>query len=143
MLYADDTLVIGESARLVAEYGAAIETAGALYGMALHWGKTQALSVCTQERLHRPDGSVIEETGFIEYLGALLSAYGRVDSEISRRIGLAGSDFKKLQKLWNHANVKMKEKLHFFDALIVSRLSNGLSTLCMTVAQRRRLDGFY
>ena len=52
LLYADDTLVIGESARLVEEYGAAIERAGASYGMALHWGKTQALSICTSDRTH-------------------------------------------------------------------------------------------
>jgi len=38
LLYADDTIVIGESADLVAEYGQAVEKAGATYGMSLHWG---------------------------------------------------------------------------------------------------------
>ena len=70
VLYADDTLVIGESSKLVEEYGAAIEKAGAAYGMLLHWGKTQALSICTPQWLHRPDATMIEETGFLEYLGA-------------------------------------------------------------------------
>ena len=40
LLYADDTLVMGESAKLVEEYGATIEKAGANYGMDLHCGKT-------------------------------------------------------------------------------------------------------
>ena len=143
LLYADDTLVLGESARLVEEYGAAIERAGASYGMALHWGKTQALSICTTDRIRRPDGSVIQESGCIEYLGALLSADGRPDSEVSRRMGVASADSRKLQRLWNHANVTKKDKLHFFDSLIVSRLKSGLSTIHLVTSQCRRLVGFY
>ena len=76
LLYAEDTLIMGESSILVGEYGATIERAVAVYGMSLHWGKTQALSVCTQDRIRRPDGSVIEETGHMEYLGALLTGDG-------------------------------------------------------------------
>ena len=143
LLYADDTLVMGESASLVSEYGAAIEQAGAAYGMSLHWGKTQAMSVCTKDRIRRPDGSIIEKTGSLEYLGALLTADGRVDSEISRRIGVATGDFRRLQQLWNHAGLAVREKLHFFDSLIVSRLKYGLGTICLVTSQRRRLDGFY
>ena len=143
LLYADDTIVIGESAELVAEYGRAIETAGATYGMSLHWGKTQALSICTHDCIQQLDGTLIEEKGSIEYLGALLSADGRVDSEISRRIGTATGDFRRLQKLWNHASVAVADKPYYFRTLILSRLQYGLSTICLVTAQRRRLDGFY
>ena len=72
---------------------------------------------------------MINETGSLEYLGALLSADGRADSEISRKIGTAFADFRQLQKLWNHARVSLRDKLHFFDALIASRLSYGLATI--------------
>ena len=37
----------------------------------------------------------------------------------------------------------VKDKLRFVDALIVSKLSYGLSTLCLATAQKRRLDGFH
>ena len=83
LLYADDTLVMGESADHVSEYGGAIEKAGAMYGMSLRWKKTQALSVCTEDRISRPDGSLVEENGSLEYLGTLLTADGKVDSGIS------------------------------------------------------------
>ena len=129
LLYADDTLIIGESAELVTEYGEAVEKAGAMYGMTLHWGKTQGLSVCTAEQIRRPDGSFIADNGSIEYLGALLTADGRVDSEISRRIGTAAGYFRQLQKVWNHSSVTLQDKLHFFDAIVVSRLQYGLATL--------------
>ena len=81
LLYADDTLVLGESAEHVSEYGEAIEKAGAMYGMSLNWDKTQALSVRSGDRISRPDGSYIEENGSIKYLGAPLSGDGRVDSQ--------------------------------------------------------------
>ena len=71
LLYADDTLIMGVSAEIVSEYGRAVETAGKTYGMALHWGKTQALSICTSERLRRPDGTVIHESGSLEYFGGV------------------------------------------------------------------------
>ena len=106
----------------MAAYGAAIEKAGAAYGMSWHWGKTQALSVGMQDRIRRPDGTEIVESGSLEYLGALLTADGRADSEISRRIGTATADFRKLEKIWSHANVPWQDKLHFFDSLIVNRL---------------------
>ena len=54
----------------------------------------------------------MEESGVLEYLGALITADGRVDSEISRRIGIATGDFWQLQKLWSHSNVTIKDKLH-------------------------------
>ena len=50
VLYADDTLIIGANAEDVEELAAAIEQAGAQYGMSFQWGKTQGLSVCTNQR---------------------------------------------------------------------------------------------
>ena len=76
-------------------------------------------------------------------LGALLTGDGRVDSEISRRIGIAAGDLRRLQQLWNHARVSLNDKLRFFQSLVVSRLCYGLATACLIAAQARRLDGFY
>ena len=126
----------------VQEFGAALERAGAMYGMSLNWLKTQALSVGTTERLRKPDGSFFPETEFIQYLGGLLARDGRSDSELSRKIGAAAGDFKQLQRLWAHAGVSRKQKLQFFDAFVLSRLRYGLSSIWLVTAQRRRLDGF-
>ena len=48
IIYADDTMIAGASGRYVEEYAAAVEKAGAEFGMSLHWGKTQALAVGTE-----------------------------------------------------------------------------------------------
>ena len=69
ILYADDTMILGTNSAHVEEFAAAIEQAGKHYGMSLHWGKTQALSIGTPNRIRRPDGTVIEEKGSLVYLG--------------------------------------------------------------------------
>ena len=77
-----------ESAVLVAEYAAAVEKAWATHGMVLHWRKTQALPICIDDRVLRPDGTVIDANASLEYSRALLCADIRADSEVSRKIGL-------------------------------------------------------
>jgi len=143
VLYADDTLLVGAQPEQVQEFAAAVEAEGKRYGMTLHWGQTQVLSVATEQCLKTPDGAIIEETGALKYLGSVLTSDGRVDSELSRRIGCAAQDFRNLQTLWNHANVTRESKIRFLHALIVSKLLYGLATVWLVTTQRRRLDGFY
>ena len=77
------------------------------------------------------------------YLGASLSADGRVDSEVARRIGAARADFRALQRVWAHASLAVKDKVRIYDACVVSSLTYGLQTAWLSVAARRRLDGFH
>ena len=79
----------------------------------------------------------------MKYLGAMLSADGLADSELSCRLGSAFADFCALQQEWNRANVSVRQKLHFSGAFVISKLKYGLSTLCLTMAQSRTLEGFY
>ena len=99
ILYADDTLLLGVDAKCVDALAAAVEDAGAQYGLSLHWGKTQALSIGAHTQLRRPDGTTIDESESLVYLGALIHSNGRIDAEVSRRLGIATAEFVKLQKL--------------------------------------------
>ena len=120
-----------------------VEKTGAQYGMTLHWGKTQAMSMGTNDCIVLPGGTDIQSQSSLQYLGAVISSDGRLDSEVSRKIGAAKADFHQLAKLWSHANVPTKDKLKFFHALVASKLQYGLSSMWLVTAQRRRLDGFY
>ena len=111
--------------------------------MTLHWGKTQALAVCSESGLRDPHGNLLEDTGSLVYLGGLLTADGRSDSEVSRRIGAAMGDFRALQKMCGHAGISTKRKLHLFISLIAWKLQYCLSTVWLVAAQLRRVDGFY
>jgi len=128
--------------RLVETFALAVERAGATYGMTLHWGKTQALSVGTTSKLRRPDGTDFDEASSLQYLGGLICADGRADSEVSRKIGCAKSAFNRLQKVWSHSGVTLKQKLLFLDGCVMAKLRHGLASLWLVTAQRRRLDGF-
>ena len=43
LLYSDDTLICGSSAKHVQELAIAVEKTGVKYGLSLNWEKTQAL----------------------------------------------------------------------------------------------------
>ena len=77
------------------------------------------------------------------YLGALIHSNGRIDAELSRRLGIATAEFVKLQKLWGHSSVSKRQKLTCFHSFVITGLLYGLSTLWTIQSQRRRLDGFY
>lgn len=87
-------------------------------------------------------GVCIQQKDSIQYLGALISADGGIQSELNRRIGMASSDFKVLGVLWTHAGVSKKEKYQIFISCIVSKLLYGLQTSWLTKVQRSKLDGF-
>jgi len=142
ILFADDTLVVGVSAAHVQEYAAAIARIGAELGMSLHWGKTQLLSIGSTQDIQDPNGEPIERRQSLIYLGGLLAADGRSDSELSRRLGLAYADYRRLAKLWGHAGVGCKRRLQFLRACVFSKLLYGLATMWLVKAQLRRLDGF-
>ena len=110
VLYADDTLIAGDNPAFVEEFAAAVGAAGAEFGMSLHWGKTQALFVASDEVLHGPDGQIINDTGSLVYLGGLICADGRSDSEVSRRLGMATGEYRSLQKMWGHGGLSRKRK---------------------------------
>ena len=141
--YADDTLILGTGVADVEELASAIEKAGAEFGMTLHWGKTQAMAVCAESGLKDPSGNLVDDTGSLVYLGGLLTADGRADSEVSRRIWAATGDFRALQKMWGHAGISQRRKIHLFHALVASKLQYALSTMWLVTAQQRRIDGFY
>ena len=76
------------------------------------------------------------------YLGSLLSADGRIEAELSRRLGMAQKDFQILQRVWAHANISKQRKTLIYNACIVSTLLYGLGTAWLNASERRRLDAF-
>jgi hypothetical protein len=142
LVYADDTLLIGVSDEHVTEFLQAVSEAGRIYGMELHYQKFQLLSTEAAADIKTPDGARISASPTMDYLGALLSADGCTDHELNRRIGIAKGDFITLSKVWGHSYLSWARKLRIFSALIESKLLYGLSSMCLSVAASRRLDGF-
>ena len=67
---------------------------------------------------------------------------GRSISEVSRRIGLAASEFKLLSTVWKHAAVTLKRKRELFNSIVVTRLRYATASTWLLKGDLRRLDGF-
>ena len=142
LVYADDTLLIGIEDHHVAEYLHAVEQAGQRYGMELHADKFQLISVGCAGAVCMPDGRQVVSSEHMGYLGTVLAPDGTNDRELSRRIGVAKADFVALSRVWSQSALTRAKKLHIFSALVESKLFYSLASMCLTVAQQRRLDGF-
>jgi len=112
--YADDTLLLGISSTHLTEFLAAVATSGRRYGMDLHYSKFQLLNVQCDIRVLRPDGVPVCASPGMVYLGTVLSDSGTIDSELSRRIGQARSEFRSLSKVWHRSNLARERKLGNF-----------------------------
>ena len=142
LLYADDTLIVGVAEERVQELLDAVAATGLNYGMELHWSKFPLLQVNGKYKLSAPDGSVIEPTEVMTYLGACIYSDGGVKSELNRRLGAGWSDFCKLSRLWKHTSLSRARKLQILQAVITSRLLYSLGSAWLNVAELRRLNGF-
>ena len=142
LLYADDTLLIDVSGSAVQQYMACVSEAGREYGLSFNWSKLELLRVRGAGVVRKPDGTAISPSEAMVYLGSQLSACGRIDSELSRRLGCASADFRTLGRIWNRAGISRKRKIEVFNACVASRLLYCLATAWLPVAARRRIDGF-
>ena len=76
------------------------------------------------------------------YLGALINDTGRIQLELSRRVGAASADFRALSRIWRHSSLSRARKLEMFNATVVPKVTYALSTAWLNTAERRRLNGF-
>ena len=142
-LYADDTLLIDVSGPYLEQFMMIIADLGKEYGLELNWKKTEYLAIRDDALLFDPDGNRIKSGDSITYLGALLSCDGRIDSELSKRLGVAAADFKALKRIWNQTSMSKWDKFQIFVTCVISKLIYGLQIAWLTKIQRRKLDGFY
>ena len=142
VLYADDTLLIGRSGRHIEEYMAAVERSGLDYGLQIHWGKVNLVSIGHQAAVRSPEGKDVKPQPSMLYLGSTIHMDGKFGPELSRKIGLAHAEFRSLQQVWRSPTVAKDTKLKLFDAYIVSKLRYGVSSAWLLKSDLRRLDGF-
>ena len=142
IVYADDTLLVAVSSDHLNEYLSAVAAAGERYGMTLHWNKFQLLPIQCTPRVCTPEGKPIPCKARMEYLGTTLTDDVHDNHELVKRIAMAKKDFLALNVVWRRSALTWKRKLAIYAALIECKLLYGLSSICLTVAQERQLNGF-
>ena len=143
LLYADDTLLLGAHAQTIERQLQCIVAIGAEYGMEMNWQKVEVLNAKGAAQINRPDGGAIAHKTSLTYLGSLVSADGGIKSELARRLGMAHSEFNKIQHVWRHTKVSKAEKYRVYVSCVVSRLLYGLQTAVLDSTAQRKLDGFH
>ena len=143
LLYADDTLLIGTESNQIQSYMNVVVDLGATYGLQLNWKKVELLAARCSPIINDKEGLALESKTSIGYLGALLDASGKIQSELHRRIGMASADFKVLSRIWNHSDLSRTSKVRIYMSCIVSKLLYGLQSAWLTKVQRAKLDGFH
>ena len=78
------------------------------------------------EKILSSDGSYIKRKDAVVYLGSVTSKDSSIQTELSRRIGLANQAFNKLERLWKKTSISITRKLEVFDSCVVSRLMYAL-----------------
>ena len=142
IVYADDTLIIDTEPAAAQAAMDSIGHVGAEYGMSFNWSKIEAMPVRMHAALRKPDGTTVQSKDAMVYLGSVLSADGRVGSELGRRLGLAQADFMTLRRIWDHTCLSKSQKIRVLDACVMTGLTYGIYTAHLNQAERRRLDGF-
>ena len=99
LLYADDTLLVGNKTQTLEKFMIVIAYLGKQYGLELNWKKVEAMSSKVSDSLRGENDYEIEMKKSILYLGSSISIDGSVTSEVSRRLGMDQQDFKALSKI--------------------------------------------
>ena len=142
LLYADDTLLMDASGGSVGQCMRCVEV-GAEFGLTFSFSKLESMPMRCADVMQSPGGEEIPTKSSMVYLGGLISNDGKIDSELARRIGMAKSDFRPLQKVWRHVGFPCKCKLEIYTPCVVNTLLYNLKTTWLSAAARRRINGFH
>jgi hypothetical protein len=141
-LYADDTLLVGVSTESLQRFLDTVAESGMRCGLKLHWDKFQLIQIRCDGEVQTQDHRSITKKASMSYLGTVINGDGTLQNELNSKLGTAWSDFSKLERLWRHTSLSTKRKLEVFQAVITSRLLNGLSSAWLHVKEQRQIDGF-
>ena len=108
-------MLLGISSSMLQSYMDCIAQVGQSYGLRFNWSKLERMDVLCNNPIFRADGMEITSKESLTYLGSLILNNSRITSELSRRVGLAASEFKALKQCWNHIDLLVKEKLAWFS----------------------------
>ena len=142
--FADDTLLIANSAEELLEFLQRLEEESRNYGLRINVAKTKVMIVdrnTENQRRPRKIGNFEVVDNFI-YLGSVLHNSGSCEFEIKRRIEIARSAMIKMTKIWKDRNITKKTNIHLVNALIFPIFSYASETWVIRASERKRIDAF-
>ena len=152
LLYADDMVLLAESAEELNHYVQVLDAVTQRWGLTINVRKTKTwrgswAMPCTGTPAPTPGarirGEALELVEDFKYLGSTLADSGGLDKELSRRWALATAKFAELQLIWCHKRMSLATKMCFYRAFITPTLLYGCESWPTTKAQEDKLNVFH
>ena len=122
-------------------------------GLFINVDKTKSMAVdksCSQQPFTKAStlnikvyGEEVEQVSEFKYLGAIISADGCLDKELTARLQKATGAFNSLYPVWNNRNIWTNTKIRIYKAAVLTILCYSCETWNTTVSQMRRLEAFH
>ena len=136
-------MVMGSRAREINIILAHIEIESEKYNLKLNNGKCFFVGMNGKANIHFKDGKKIEKVDQVTYLGGTITSNASRNAEISSRMSMALGTCRKLKVFWRKTSASTGWKIQVYNAIIISQLIYGLSTLNITPNIQHRLNSFH
>lgn len=143
LLYADDTMIMGNRARQINMDLREAEIESERYNLRLNKGKCFYIGMNGSANIHFKDGTKIANSKEVTYLGGQITENSDRNAEITSRMTKALTTCKKLKIFWKKTDASIAWKFRVYNARILAQLTYGLNTLNITTAIYNRLNAFH
>ncbi|KAG1687297.1 putative uncharacterized transposon-derived protein F52C9.6 [Nymphon striatum] len=144
--YADDTVLIADSAAQLQELINAVNESGKPYGMTMNVEKTKSMVISKVLPVPRIsimlETEAIKQTSSMVYLGHMVTEDGKNETEIKRRIGIAKDAFNNMANILTSRNLKTETKKRLVKCYIWSTLLYGAETWTLTKIMMTKIKAF-
>jgi hypothetical protein len=132
LLYADDIALMSDDADKLQRMVTALHLAFQRWGLFISVGKTKSMTIYVPRPGEEPPPKPIiyigdqriEYVNKFKYLGQVISSDGKLQGEISRRIGQAYAAFRSLEKrgIWKDKTISRRTKLTIYKVTVLTIL---------------------
>ena len=142
--YADDTTMLAYMEEKLQVLMDKIVEESARAGLSLNSKKTLCMVitkklVAPRCSLHAEGKSINQVEQFV-YLGSLITADGRCDKDITRRIGMAKDAFRRMEKILLNRTISITTRLRVLSCYVIPVLTYGSEGWTISAAMERRID---
>merc|ERR1712002_206763 len=144
LMFADDTVLVSDSERklqrLVKEFGSVCKRRK----LAVNVGKSKVMRIEKNREENVLDvqlnDSRMEEVDCYRYLGVDILSDGRMNEELSHRIGEARKASGPMQRLWKNRRMSVQAKVGMYKGIVEPSLLYACETWVMNVRERKKVE---
>jgi len=140
--YADDVLLLTDSIQQAQVAINRVQEAGRKVGLELNAKKTVWLAKNVKPAKLYVNGTEIEKSESIVYLGSQVDADGGMSEEVDRRVNAANRVFWSFRRLWKNNHVSLQTKARVYAASVRSALMYGAENWALTEKQLYTIEVF-